>query len=197
MNGKWKEGREGVVSLKDTSIEAFAIFHKFLYAGKIYSSKNGDFGGEIDMGPNDTSDSKEFFAYRDLELNRLASCWKLGEELLAVPFKDAITDAMIAKVLEENYSPIDMHHWIYPASSASSRIRKLLVDFAVWGWHKQTMETQAAAVKEEWSQFFVDVAVDMHKEKGNTFEGARPYEHEDTCAYHEHGDNQQCYKTMF
>lgn len=180
--GKWKEQQDRLVSLPEHNVEAFNIFQHFLYTGSIFSAREGD------VTKTDT--------LRDREYSRFERCWKLGEQLMSTTFKDAITDALIAKVVSEDSYPAELYDSVYSALSSTSAIRKLFVDIAVWGWSHETV----CALRDAESKhvdFLCDVAIKLHwyKTWGSS---EAPYLSEDTCIYHEHvAENKPCYKTMF
>lgn len=143
----------------------------------------------------------------DKEWVRLAKAYALGSYLQAPDFKDAITDAIIAKVAKAGTTaPQMMHQIIYPNSSPGSAIRRLLVDVAIYRWPTEFLETQQKQMEAGWLDFFCELAVAMHQarsaEKGK--DGAPAFE-SDTCAYHEHtgtasfgeGKGAVCYKTKY
>jgi hypothetical protein len=47
------------------------------------------------------------------------------------------------------------------------------------------------------AQFFFDLAVAMNQVKKEGIRGVPPFSKENTCLYHDHGDNSPCYKTVF
>ena len=49
-------------------------------------------------------------------------------------FKDAVVDAMIARIRHERIPPSYLHKQLYPRSARSSGIRRLMVDIAVYEW---------------------------------------------------------------
>ena len=114
--------------------------------------------------------------------------------MLSVSFKDAIADTLLAKMRDEARSPIGMHRNIYLKSSASSAIRRLLVDIAVRQWTDEAMSFQKHDASH--AEFFFDVVLALHKIKWHGIKGLGPVWQGDVCKYHEHGNDKPCYKTM-
>jgi len=84
----------------------------------------------------------------------------MSDKPSSVSFKDAVVDAHIAKVQEQDRFALGCHETIYPNSSDSAVIRKLLVDFAVWGW-KDGLPRKMPGLK-EYPEFLFDVATALH-----------------------------------
>lgn len=70
----------------------------------------------------------------DEEWERLSTAWILRDRLLANSFKDAVVDAIIAKLNSTYHHPADLQSQIYVASSKTAKIRKLIIDIAVFFW---------------------------------------------------------------
>ena len=83
LSKPWIEHKEGSVRFPDDSPEYFDIFARFLYDGKIHSTKAGD----------------RAIICRDEEWLRLAESWILGDKLLSTTFKDAVMDALSQKLI--------------------------------------------------------------------------------------------------
>ena len=187
LSEPWKEAEERAVTLPCDEPEIFSIFCRFLYTGQIFSIKDGDYKmTPVPEAPN---------RHRDAEWGRLPDAWILGEKLLSTSFKDATVDAIIAKVVDRNAWPTAMQEDIYPKSSGSSKIRKLLVDIAAWEWTEDSMSRREQG--QEWAQFYFDLSTTLIKINREGTKREAPYKGEDTCIYHEHGEEQPCYKTMF
>lgn len=166
---------------------AFEDFHSFLSAGKVTSGeedKNAEFDGEK----------------ANEDWNRLIDSWILGNILLSGSFKDAVTDAMVHTVLNDNI-PFDIHGDLYKNSSESSPIRKLAVDITVHKWYAEEIaDLDTKEEPEVHANFLRDVAVAFHKVKqlSKAEQEVNPIESsEGGCHYHEHGADKPCYKTMF
>ena len=186
LSGTWKESSERTIELEEEDPEDFEIFYHFLYTGTIFSTQDDDKSTE--------KSAKPWVDKIDTEVTRLANLWFLGDKLFSISFRDGVVDAMIAKMTRD-HCVLVMHEEIYPDSARESKIRKLLVDIAVWGWKDGIIG--GCPRGEDWAEFFFDVAVALDKVKRNGRQGVAPYLKEDTCIYHEHGEGQACYKTMF
>ena len=183
-NDNWKESNNGRMIMEEDASRVFDVFVRFIYLGKLFTMKTGE-----------RSESPDGFAGSDQEWARLEKCWVLGEKLLSPSFKDAVTDAAIAKCHESKQWPVDIHQVVYRSSAGPCGMRRLLVDIAVWKWSDCTMSSRPQHV--DYMQFFFDVAVAMNQLKHNGVKGAPPFSKVDACFYHDHGDDTPCYKTMF
>lgn len=178
----WREAAEGVIKLPEQDSEVFAIFEAFIYNGCIYSKKEGDEFRGLD-GVN-----------KNKEWARLSSAWLLGETLQASAFKDAVVDAWI-DLLRSPQVPLSAFVSIYPGTVGKSPMKELLIDVAIWGWHRKTFEEALQCTSGQ--AFLADVAV---KQSGMLEDGRpkkAPYADGSTCIYHEHGEDKPCYRTMF
>lgn len=182
LTGDWKEKKDGAVPLPEQDPEIFKTFQHFLYSGQVCTSRDGDYH------LNDDGSS------RDKEWVRLAEAWVLGDAILSTSFKDAVVDAIIAKVINISYSPTNLHTLVYPKSTVGAKIRTLLVDLAVWRWNRTFVPSPPPG---DSALFFYDAFLAINKIKDNEREGKPPFKGESTCNYHEHGDDEPCYKTFF
>lgn len=179
LDSNWKEGNEYTVRLPEDDPEHFQLFAAFLYSGQIYSSKDGDHKAARLEG--------------DSEFKRILQSWILGEKLLSVEFKDACTDAFIAKMLEDGtYSNGTI---IYPHGAAQCGMKRLCVDVAVWKWNAKAIDK--ARKKDIDPEFWVGLAAALHKTKLSGLKGRAPFMEQSTCGYHDHDEGSPCYKTMF
>ncbi|KAI7348019.1 hypothetical protein KC320_g6856 [Hortaea werneckii] len=140
----WKEKESRVIHLPEHGEEHFRIFFDYIYCHHVFSSK-----------PDDCLSGK---SPEDKEWDRLSHCWALGAYLQATSFQNAVTDAIIEKVLSiQGQQPLQtIHKIIYPHSQAGSGIRKLLVEIAMHGWSTDFLEEQSMGM--EWGEFFFDIA---------------------------------------
>lgn len=181
-----KEGsdeEDGFVRLKDTSVASFKIFQQFLYAGSIYTADEDD--SRAERSTND-------------EYDRIVNCWKLSDRVASISFKDAVVDTLIAKMMNEDFNKLGLHEKVYPASHADSKIRKLLIDIALYRWEEKDYGDWKM-VRDQ-PEFFSDIMTALRRKwvEGLPIEWTLPFEHENTCAYHEHiSEYKSCYKTTF
>ena len=161
-----------MIHLPEHGEEHFRIFFDYIYCHHVFSSK-----------PDDCLSGK---SPEDKEWDRLSHCWALGAYLQATSFQNAVTDAIIEKVLSiQGQQPLQtIHKIIYPHSQAGSGIRKLLVEIAMHGWSTDFLEEQSMGM--EWGEFFFDVSVAMHAQKGKPLDKPK-YRRSGTCHYHSHG----------
>lgn len=179
VKGGFKEAQEHTITFPEEDPAMFKIFAGFIYSGSIHSFK-----------PDDLTDNM------DHERRRLASLWILGEKLQAPEFKDAVVDSLVERIKSTGKVPRDMHQEIYPNSMGSPGMRRLVVDVGAWVWNKEELESTER--KEQWSEFFFDLAVRLQSLVG----AKRPVAPWRTdagpgCLYHDHGSKKACYKTMF
>lgn len=113
-------------------------------------------------------------------------CFKLGDKLLDITFKNAVIDAMIESFKIHGQFPRSQAKYIYKALPESSAYRRLYLDVWAWvgggAWYKPGGDIDHAP-----RQFFVDLAKRQHEI------GERKYGQEedmpwisDPCQYHEH-----------
>jgi len=176
-----------VIELTETDPEFFVVFKNFIYEGKIYSQGDDDMHEMIGGARARPADR---------EWDRLCNCWLLGEHLVSTSFKDAIVDAIQAKMKEEECYPLDIHRAIYAKGSCSSRLRNLLVDIAVWEWDIDSIEGCRQWAAE--SRFMIDVAIALKERLDSDQPQESPFAHQEPCHYHEHvSEGKPCYTTMF
>jgi hypothetical protein len=124
--------------------------------------------------------------------------WIFGEERLSTSFKDAVVDAMIAKVVSGEGVPTSHVPTVYHYSAATSSIRRLLVDVSVWAVNPGRLGSIEKPSHPAAIEYLYDLAVALDKIKVTGRKGKLPYEADDTCAYHEHvAAGNPCYTTMF
>lgn len=181
-----EEGKERAIPLSEPCADAFSDFHSFLYTGKVYSGDRNE-----QASPD-----------HDEEWFRLSQGWVLGAMLVSGTYKDAIADAVLHKAITQNVVPTEMFYNIYPKSRDGSPFRKLLVDLAVHWAHDLSPEKRVSGAGERRAaalEYFQDVAMALHrlhwgreKVKFN-----RLLRKGRSCIYHEHGEDEPCYKTLF
>ena len=110
---------EEYVELRDDDPEDFEVFRQFAYTGRIFTVKDGD---RMNLDDDDP------------ERGRLSDCWELGIRLASPLFKDAIADAMIAKMLASGFHPTDLAQDVYASSPGLCGMRRLIVDIAAYKW---------------------------------------------------------------
>lgn len=181
IDGPFEESSARRVQLPDNcSVDAFAIFAQFIYTGKIF----------IKIGTLPTE-------ARDHEYDQIVEAWQLGDYILSISFKDAVVDALYAKIHKDDVHDIELHEVLYPLSSEMSGVRKLLIDQVVSGWEMADLKM----VKEKHGklhELFFDVAAAViAKRQYGVTPGSvgKPK----GCEYHEHMERmgERCYKEMF
>lgn len=190
--GDWQSGERPTIELDiaKTGLEAFEVFARFLYTGSIFTAKERD--------PDDAFEDGES---GDEEYVLIFRCWLVGETLVSTTFKDAVTDALISKIVCSDWHPTGLDEHFYPASKDTSTIRKLLIDIARWYWkeedHVEFLKRKADRLD------FYDALLLAYRDafaagKSGGPGKSAPFEEEDVCVYHEHvAEGTPCYKTMF
>lgn len=172
--------------LPECTAENFGIFLNFIHTGKIYSSKDDDYRED---------ESDQTFS-TDIEWQRLADCWVQGETLMSTTFKDAVADALVQKICEDDFWPIELHYQIYSRTSTPNSMSRLLVDIAIWEWNEESAK-ESRERHAECSEFLGDLAVRMFSLSLKERERPAPFTKHD-CSYHEHGkEDTPCYKKIF
>ncbi|GAB1731873.1 hypothetical protein NU195Hw_g5190t1 [Hortaea werneckii] len=167
----WKEKESRVIEFPEHDEEYFRIFFDYIYSHNIFRSINNDcLSGKL---------------MEDKEWDRLAHCWALGAYSQATNFQNAITDAIVEKVLSlQGQQPLQtMHKIIYPHSRAGSGVRKLPVDIAIHGWSTDFLKEQSMGM--EWAGFFFDLSVATYAYRGEDFDTPM-YRMSRDCYYHSH-----------
>lgn len=88
LNGRWAESKSHSLPLPEHDPDSFSVFTQFLYTGQVYTATDDEDDLTVEDGK----------VVRDKEWSRLNRAWKLGNCLLASSYKDAIADAVIAKM---------------------------------------------------------------------------------------------------
>ena len=182
LSKNWKE-EERTVSLPEDRAAYFEVFFHFVNTGSIFSVREGD---ECkDEGGKDC----------DKEWARLIKCWILGQKLLSLTFKDAIVDAIVAKMQGHEHCN-DLYTSPFKYNTPSTVLRKLLADIVVYMWPDEEFEEQSENMS-KYPEHLMDVAKALHKVKLTGYPTTKPWGKDD-CTYHEHvASGKPCYKTMF
>lgn len=173
----WLEAEQRIVKLPEDDPKTFDLFYWFLYTGKIFSERDC-----LDKTREGTDEEK----------NRLGAAWTLGEKLQFSDLKDAVIDILIQRL---NVSiPTSWHKMVYATAPASSPMKGLVVDIAVWLWRPEVFAKQVASP--ETAQFYIDVAAALAgrlRDEPVAAPFAIP-----SCHYHEHiANGGPCYISKF
>lgn len=160
-----------------TTLSLFDVFATFMYTGQISIARI-------------TADGKN-------EYEVLLWCWFLGDKILSGCFKDAVVDAMCESMTRSHVYPTFMQNYIYPHSSVPSGLKRLAVDVAVLRWTTERLvRTGQNAQLPELGEFFAQTTMRAFETSLRERKKERPWA-DAGCKYHEHGDGQACYKTLF
>lgn len=216
LSKEWKKSKERVVRLPEQYPEAFDIYARWIYSGKLIISK-------IDIQDNE--------AYIILTGN-LSRAYILGDVLQDTDFKDAVIDGLFEIIESRNYVHVGQTKFLFNNTLKESPIRRMLVDWVVIEGDLQ------ALCKEEYEQwttveFFQNLIKRQqdkddgkfdeisgeddsgdHQETENPQGGTRKKRKltsavkaqksvwkspstTSTCKYHGHGEDRPCYKVRF
>jgi hypothetical protein len=192
----WKEAEENVVRLPEETPETFQAFLTFLDTGVIHLRHFGE--------ANDEDTDGEVLK-ESTDWDSITDAWLLGDRILSTSFKDAVVDMVVSLAVGDGELPTSMHQDIFKGSAYKSGMRKLLVDIAVHGWSPAMLEQQESDPAVE---FFKDVAVSCVRRTAYILHPTTTQHARTTacvsygnsllrCHYHEHGEHQHCYRTMF
>lgn len=125
-------------------------------------------------------------------------CWVLGQKLLSTSFKDAIIDAVAAKVDELGRGCVDLCRIPFNESTPSLALRRLLADVVVYTWKLESLEGHDGTALLKFPEHLLDVARALNKVKMCALVGRTSPMAKSDCTYHEHVvDGTPCYKTLF
>lgn len=169
------------------------MFEHFVYTGKIFSEEDKVPGNNVVV--NKAVDGSRDIT--DQEWAMLGEAWGLGDRLLSVSFKDAVIDAMIAKLADEAPAvPTNLHREVYHYGSEGSLFRQLVVNVAVEYWRCEWF-SQKDLLKDAAEEFRDDLICALARKVGG-IEGQGNPRKALGCEYHEHRSaGEPCYRTMF
>lgn len=137
FGGNFQEAKQGLVHLADEDPKIFKKVYEWLYTRNLADTLEGEM-------------KLNFAVLLDLYL--------FGEKRMVPTLQNDTIDVIIRKCTEENYSPVSMIETVYEELSASSPLRKLIVDIAI---HRDTAESFASKKKFYTEEFVVEVATEM------------------------------------
>lgn len=156
------------------------LFPSFCVTGKIHSR----------------SDESQLTGQQLLEeLDILSRAWEVGHWLESATFKDAVVDAMQAAMAthREELSGYDEHENVYAIAGEDSGLGRLLLDHVIWHLHVPALRGAldgdgllGAGLARRLQELGDQVPAE-----GLSFGDL------ETCYYHEHKDEEQCYRSMF
>lgn len=177
LDKKWKEATERMVRLPGIDSDAFQIFAKWLYTGRVYSRTS---------------------KYAPWGCPRLCACYSLGDYLQATDFQDAVIDAPITVIIGANCTPLMLVCCVYPLSREESAYRKLYRDLINTLNRRSFYFIPLHKVPRD---FLEDVITQVFSKStdGINFQSATTYlGGKDKCEYHEHKRlGTPCYKIKF
>ncbi|KAF2659990.1 hypothetical protein K491DRAFT_590022 [Lophiostoma macrostomum CBS 122681] len=191
LSGDWKEAAEKSIKLPDHDAEAFGIYVKWLYTGRMYITKEGD----------DSTEEKEpgKKKYYSREFSRWLDCYQLGDYLQDPDFKDAAIDSLIDLTIGDKWWPVDLPNYVYPYSTPKSPHRRFVVDLGINCFSKDHVQgIRSAEMPHEYMKDLL-VASYEHKEIWTKALSIKSWlESKDACEYHEHKTHGTgCYKTKY
>lgn len=177
----WRKRNSKSCNISWTTSEAFRIYAKWLDGGNIYI--------------NDERLIEETDMVTDQELRTVFECYRLSSILEDDDFKDAMLDAMISIIVNENATLKDIPRVVYNSTESASPHRQFVVDYVAHTWPRWCFEE----ISEETysSRFLLDLLTAM----GSRLRGVTPVDADDffqdvnTCKWHEHTKKKApCYK---
>ncbi|KAK3675075.1 kti12, chromatin associated [Recurvomyces mirabilis] len=184
--GQWRGGNDGQsIPLPDDDPAAFEAFARFAYHGYIFPVISAVTTSYI---ASDNQPGRDAFCN---EVDFLASCWILGDKLLATEFKDAALDALVDPLNKACRVPAGVHGRVYTSTAGPNGLRRLLVDVAVYKWPNDILLEDRAG--QRYWELFRNVAARYKELGGTVIEGNGPI-YDGGCWYHDHGDG-ECYRS--
>ena len=180
FNSTVAESKSRSIRLDDVDASIFSIYVSWLYRTQLPV--------RIDApGPEGNA---EYLA--------LARAYVLGDRLLDLAFCDACIDAMIVKSQTKStdgscWSPVGpVIACIYNNTTPKSKARKLLVDLYAHNGQRDWLEKWADKDTDLPSEFLFDLAVALFDVRQRIAKQLFT----DPCKYHEHGEEESCYKKL-
>jgi hypothetical protein len=178
---EWKEGQGRTINMPETDDEAFNIWTKWLYTGRVYLTKEGD-------------RSKEGYVLTNREWIRWSACYALSDFLQDPNFADACIDASIEFMRTFNRCPSNLALWIYNSTQKTSAHRKLAIDAFINCWNREHWKDEInhppGFLSDTVKQISPRLQRGLPTQTPNVF-----FDANDTCKYHDHGPEKPCYKT--
>lgn len=136
----------------DVKSDLFGIFVQWIYTGTVFSQDK-----DLEARAGVTGD-----VACDREWHQLIELYIMGDRLIAPKFKDAVIMAMIEKEVESSTMPA-APGLVYRSTSPGSTLRRLIIDFHVFGYRTETLKGKAAEMFEEEppKEFYQDLVATM------------------------------------
>ncbi|KAG9666959.1 hypothetical protein KCU95_g18048, partial [Aureobasidium melanogenum] len=168
FKGSFREANEGKLSLPEESTKTFYIFNSFIYTGQLR-----------DM---DSVIGIELRAYT------LCALWIFGDKYLAPAFQNTVIDHLVERT-EKVQKPLDkLMTYIYEGTLVDAPLRKLVVDWQVYGGNPTTKETLS-----HWpAEAVTDLAIANAGRQCKHFNSKKLPQDRDRCHYHVHGKGEHC-----
>lgn len=153
---------EGIVRLPDTTVEIFTIYANWLYNNKICSKDAGHRQPENENAcdqqlkkenAGDRQPENNDEPVTDREDTRLKDCYIFSDYLQDDDFKDALFDAQIYKMFDDDRQDTSWAKVIYANTRTESPHRKLVVESIL---KVQPVEELVQFRNEEWPRDFQD-----------------------------------------
>ncbi|QDS75902.1 hypothetical protein FKW77_002554 [Venturia effusa] len=183
LSRDWKEAQERVVHLPEHTPDVFRIYLGWLYQKRIAMSHIPDKTGQ---------------PFRDFNM-ALCRAYLLGDYLEDIDFKDTVIDVLIDLAVRSKAYYANGTDFIYKNTPAESPLRRLVIDLLVYAkgldWKKTSCDLLDVNFPAE---AFADLVVKMDETKNmdTTRRSKAPF-FTDTCLYHCHGPDEECYKVKY
>lgn len=114
--------------------------------------------------------------------------------LLSASFQDAVTDGLCHWIATTNVKKTAMFKQVCDRTDSMTGMKRLLVDAVAVGWSGQVFSSmQHSAVS---SKYLADTVLRLRELHRIGPTNKKPWQ-DAGCTYHDHGDENPCYKTLF
>jgi len=181
-------GFDGTIYLEYEDPADFEIFTHYVYFKTLYTQTRDN---ESTTPTSTTTTAAGIKISHDPEWTTLSSLYLLGDRLQSATFKNALITALIEKAAADTCLPVDQAQHIYANTVACAPLRRLIVDFHVFGFKGETLRRGSPAASPDLvdapREFLGDVLEAFVSAGGELFAGKKkglPWV-EDVGGYHE------------
>ena len=190
LKKEWKEGHMREIPMSDDDSDAVELFLQWLYSGRIWTDPCANMSG-----PDDDKQATS------QEMWKLIKVYCFGEKIQDSCFKDVVLDCIIdwtrvnTDKERRHYPEAEHAAYVWDTTPENSRLRRLILDLYTYGIDEVHIRDVSH------TGLLKDLAVSLRK---GCVSSSWPYSRdpfdsalskaENTCAYHEHGDDNPCYK---
>jgi len=173
INGNFKEAHDKLIRLPDCDADLFAIYVQWLYSGAIVLLDSS----ALEQDPIGS-------AQRQL----LIGLYVLGDKLRDTALRNMAIDCYIINLEQQGLMPgsasIDR---IWNCTPENSKLRKLVLDFALWMSDEKLVQQLEAMRKTYSLAFLADIAIALAKAGRTRSKTLSPHK-SPACTYHDHDE---------